>query len=550
MGYNQLCYGDNLEILRKYIKDESVDLCYIDPPFNSKRNYNQIYNNIGNENKAQAQAFVDTWTWDRNAELGLIEILANEKGLLSRQTVKLIAGLQEVLGKGTLLAYIISMTLRIAEIHRVLKPTGSFYLHCDQTASHYLKLVLDGIFCGNGGYIQSEIVWRRTTAHGNAKQGSKKFEINFDVIFSYTKSDDFTFNTIYEPFSDKQIKQQYNKIDEQGRQYRLVTPTAAKGGGDTSYEFNGVKPPKGRFWAYSKVKMQEMQDNGLLYFSASGQPYIKYYLEERLGVAVMSFWDDVKPMSPTSKERLGYPTQKPEALLERIIRASSNEDDVVLDCYCGCGTTIAVAERLNRKWIGCDITYQSISLIIKRLEDTYGKTCLENVVLNGVPKDMAGARALANKKDDRLRKEFEKWALLTYSNNRAIINEKKGADKCIDGIAFMLESTEKTREVILSVKSGKIGVAQVRDLRGVIERENAVIGVLICLEEPTSEMLKECKMAGVYENPFFGTFNVLECVTIQEILNGKILKLPSLAVLKSAQYKGKNTDTNLFEELE
>lgn len=411
---NELYYGDNLDVLRRKIAPESIDLCYIDPPFNSKRNYFQIYNNQGGEDRAQAQAFVDTWNWGDEAIEGLEYILDLERlnpragdTRWTEQTVELIRGLEKVLGKGSLLAYLVHMTLRIVEIHRVLKPTGSFYLHCDPTASHYLKLVMDAVFCGQGGDFQSEIVWRRTTAHGNAKQGAKRFETNYDSIFFYSKSQNFNFNMQYEPFSDAQIKQKYSKIDENGRQYRLVTPSAAKGGGDTSYEFQGVFPPKGRFWAYSRKKMDEFLENGLLYFSNTGQPYIKYYLDERPGVAVMSFWGDVKPMSPTSKERLGYPTQKPEALLERIIKASSNEGDTVLDAYCGCGTTVAVAQHLKRRWIGIDITYQSISLILKRLQDRYPDEwpAIEaNLKLDGVPRDLESAIALANRKDDKTRK--------------------------------------------------------------------------------------------------------------------------------------------------
>jgi DNA modification methylase len=380
MAKNRLFYGDNLEVMRRYIPDKSVDLCYIDPPFNSNRNYNQIYNNLGKED--QAQAFMDTWKWDDSANLELDEIITNHNNQFTTQTIDLIVGLTKVLGKGSLLAYLVSMTLRIVEIHRVLKSTGSFYLHCDSTANHYLKLILDAIFCSHKGLYQSEIVWRRTTAHGNAKQGAKKFEINFDTIFFYSKSNQYTFNTIYRPFEDQQIEKQYNKIDEYGRRYRLVTPTAAKGGGDTEYEFHGVKPPQGRFWAYSKENMETFYQEGKLYFSNSGQPYIKYYLDERPGVAIMSFWDDIKPMSPTSKERLGYPTQKPEALLERIIQASSNKGDIILDAYCGCGTSLIVAERLGRNWIGIDNNKQCIPLILKRFEDNFSQDIVDKIELN------------------------------------------------------------------------------------------------------------------------------------------------------------------------
>ncbi len=534
---NKLFYGDNLEVLRRYIKDESVDLCYIDPPFNSKRNYNQIYNNIGQEDKAQAQAFIDTWTWDDRANQGLLEIQENYLGHFTSQSIDLINGLIPVLKKGELLAYLVAMTLRIAEIHRVLKSTGSFYLHCDSTASHYLKLVLDAIFCANKGLYLSEIVWRRTTAHGNAKQGTKKFEINFDTIFLYSKSNKYTFNTVYEPFKEEQIKQQYNKIDENGRKYRLVTPTAAKGGGDTSYDFHGVKPPQGRFWAYSKNNMEKFYQENKLYFSSSGQPYIKYYLDERPGVAVMSFWDDIKPMSPTSKERLGYPTQKPEAILERIIKASSNENDVILDAFLGGGTTLSIAQRLKRQWIGIDITYRSIGITLKRLQDSFGEEILDKIQLSGIPKDVESAKLLALKKDDRTRKEFETWAVLTYSNNRAIINDKKGKDQGIDGVAYF--QGEKTQEkIILQVKSGKVGAHDIRDLQGVLTLENAAIGIFITLQNPTKDMITTAKSAGIYQHKLYGQpLDKIQIVTIEEILEQqKRLDIKfSFEVLKSAE---------------
>ncbi|MDJ0505357.1 MAG: site-specific DNA-methyltransferase [Aphanizomenon sp.] len=545
---NQLYYGDNLEVLRRYIKDESVDLCYIDPPFNSKRNYNQIYNNIGAEDKAQAQAFIDTWEWDDHAIRGINEILINYHGLFTQQCIALITGLSNVLGKGSLLAYLVSMTLRITEIHRVLKPTGSFYLHCDPTASHYLKLILDAVFCSNKGIYQSEIVWKRTTAHGNAKQGSKKFEINFDIIFLYSKTNQYTFNTIYRPFQEDQLEQQYNKVDQNGRRYRLVTPTAAKGGGDTSYEFHGVQPPKGRFWAYSKENMEKFYEDNKLYFSSSGQPYIKYYLDERPGVAVMSFWDDIKPMSPTSKERLGYPTQKPESLLERIIKASSNENDIVLDAYCGCGTTVAVCQKLDRQWIGIDITYQSISLILKRLEDSFPGV-LKTIKLHGIPKDIESAKALANKTDDRTRKEFEKWAILTYTNNKAVINAKKGADKGIDGIVYFQGDKNDPEKIIFQVKSGKVKSGDIRDLLGTMTLESASLAIFITLEEPTKDMLKTAKSAGFYQSKYMShSCDKIQIVTIKEIIEDQQrlnIRL-SYEVLKSAE-KQKEVRVNQIE---
>ncbi|MFM6347790.1 MAG: DNA-methyltransferase, partial [Dolichospermum sp.] len=337
---NQLYYGDNLEVLRRYIKDDSVDLCYIDPPFNSKRNYNQIYNNIGAEGKAQAQAFIDTWEWDDHAIHGLDEILSNYHGRFTRQCISLINGLTDVLGKGSLLAYLISMTLRITEIHRVLKPTGSFYLHCDPTASHYLKLILDAIFCAQGGDFLNEIIWCYKDPSGKTIDYFRK---KHDVIFFYSKSKKHIFNA-------DSIRVEYGESTKQ--QIKNKTTSFGK--------------------------------------TVTGHPLGK----------IPEDWWTIPIINSQAKERLGYPTQKPEALLERIIKASSNENDIILDAYCGCGTTVAVAQKLNRQWIGIDITYQSISLILKRLEDSFGKEVLTNITLHGIPKDLESAIALAQKQDD------------------------------------------------------------------------------------------------------------------------------------------------------
>ncbi|MFM6269385.1 MAG: DNA-methyltransferase, partial [Dolichospermum sp.] len=403
---------------RKSIKDESVDLCYIDPPFNSKRNYNQIYNNIGQEDKAQAQAFIDTWTWDNHANHGLDEILSNYYGKFTRQCISLINGLTDVLGKGSLLAYLISMTLRITEIHRVLKPTGSFYLHCDPNASHYLKLILDAIFCGQGGDFINEIIWCYEIG---GRISRKSFGRRHDVILFYTKSKNYTFNwqNILQEWTEKG-KAKFRYEDEKGK-YRLmgkfIKDSPIKGHRDVSQEWEQTHPH-------------------LVY---------RHYLKE--GKMEVDYWN-ISPINQVSRERLGYPTQKPEALLERIIKASSNENDIILDAYCGCGTTVAVAQKLNRQWIGIDITYQSISLILKRLEDSFGKEVLTNITLHGIPKDLESAIALAQKQDDRTRKEFEKWAILTYSNNRAVINSKKGKDEGIDGTAYFNGDQGKQEKII------------------------------------------------------------------------------------------------------
>jgi len=511
---NKLYYGDNLEVLRKHVKDETVDLCYIDPPFNSKRNYNQIYNNIGKEDVAQAQAFVDTWTWNSIANEGFDEITSNKNGVFTKQSINLILGLEKVLGKGSLLSYLVSMTQRIAEIYRVLKPTGSFYLHCDPTASHYLKLVLDAIFCPQGGEFRNEIIWhyRRWT---NVQQ---QFQSMHDVILFYSKSNNSTFNFTEVDMSDSQKKK------------------VARG-----WDSNVISSDKGKYSqliVYNKEKYENAVKSGQI----NPEKYKNIVFRDKATVAASDVI--IMPsLNSQAKERLGYPTQKPEELLEKIIKASSNEGDVILDCYCGCGTTIAVAEKLKRNWIGIDITYQSISLIMKRLEDSFGKSVLENITLSGIPEDFESAVALANKQDDRVRKEFEKWIVLTYSNNRAIINDKKGGDGGIDGTAFILDYNDKQEQIfeqaIFSVKSNKtLSPTVIRDLFGTVEREKAAMGFLLTLY-PMPNLVKEAKKYGNYQNKMFGhTYPKITVVSVQDILEGKKMYLPtSVEVLKKAERK-------------
>lgn len=280
---------------------------------------------------------------------------------------------------------------------------------------------------------------------------------------------------------------------------------------------------------------------------------MKRYLDESKGVSLQDLWTDIDMLRGIhKKERLGYPTQKPEALLERIIKASSNEGDIILDAYCGCGTTIAVAEKLNRSWIGVDITYQSISLILRRL-DSFGKKSIENIQLNGIPKDMESAVALANKPDDRTRKEFEKWAVLTYSNNRAVINEKKGADKGIDAVAYFQGENDDTEKIIFQVKSGKVKSGDIRDLQGTITLQQAVIGIFITLQPPTKDMIQTAKMAGIYQSRFYTKqiIDKIQIVTIQEILEEKKridIRL-MFEVLKSAEKQRETQGTQISLEL-
>lgn len=527
---NHLFYGDNLDVLRRKIASESVDLCYIDPPFNSKRNYFQIYNNQGSEDRAQAQAFVDTWNWGDEAIDGLDYILSIDRlnpragdTRWTEQTVELLRGLEKVLGRGSLLAYLVHMTLRIVEIHRVLKPTGSFYLHCDPTASHYLKLVLDAVFCGQGGDFVNEIIWKRYGAHNDVGQGSKHYGRVSDTLLFYSKSLSRTWTQLFMPLDSAYIESTYRQVDDNGRRY-TTTPMTGPGGaekGNPVFEWNGHT----RAWRYSLETVQRLHDEGKLHYSKTGYARQKLFLEDSKGVPVQNIWSDVPALVGSNSERMGYPTQKPEALLERIIKASSNEGDTIFDAYCGCGTTVAVAQRLGRRWIGIDITYQSIALILKRFRDSYEKAGTwpdveANIALDGVPRDLESAMALANKKDDKTRKEFEKWAILSFSDNQARINEKKGADGGIDGIAYFLIDKDTNGKAIFQVKSRPGTRADLATLNSDRLREKAEFGFLICTGLPTKAMRDEIAEAGKYRHPLLNREDDrLQVITVAELFD-------------------------------
>jgi site-specific DNA-methyltransferase (adenine-specific) len=573
---NTLYYGDNLEILRSgKIKPESVDLCYIDPPFNSKRNYNQIYNNMGKEDRAQAQAFIDTWIWDDRAAQGFEEIIGNVEGRFQPQTVELIKGLRNVLNEGSLLAYLVSITLRVVELHRALKDTGTFFLHCDPTASHYLKLVLDGIFCANRlGDFKNEIIWRRTGSH-NAR---RSFGPIHDVIFFYAKTNEHYFRIVKRPYMLGHVKSRYT-YDETVGKYKFTSGGNVLTGsgatdGDSGRPWRGFDPSaKHRHWAIPGFlaeqmgedfqelsvleKLDALYDAGLIDIDEeSAWPTPVRYLKADSGSPIQDIWafqpytektvygtdkgidTDVMWLGPTDPERLGYQTQKPLGLLERIIRSACPPGGTVLDAYCGCGTTLDVAQKLNLPWIGIDITYQSISLVLRRLERRYSISCIKNIKQDGIPKDMASAYALAHKKDDRLRKEFEKWAVLTYTNNRAIINEKKGADAGIDARAYFMTGKKDNAKIIFQVKSGGVKRGDIATLHGDMEREQAALAVLITLEEPSRPMLSEAKAAGQYRHENMGrSYDRISIVTVKKIVEGgKRLEIPmSLEVIKAAQ---------------
>ena len=522
---NRLYYGDNLDVLRdtEAFPNACVDLIYLDPPFNSKRDYAVLFKSPqGQESEAQITAFEDTWHWGKQAEREFDEILHQP----NTDVAELMKALRGFLGENDMMAYLVMMANRLLELHRVLKPTGSLYLHCDPTASHYLKVVLDGVF-GKTNY-RSEISWKRSSAHNDAKQGRKLPGNIRDIIFFYTKSDEWTWNWQYTAYDESYVADFYKYVDEKtGRRYRLGDLTAAKPGGDVSYEFHGTRPYKGRYWAYSRENMEKYLAEGRLYFPKSGgTPSYKRYLDEMPGVPLQNAWDDIRPVQPD--EYLGYPTQKPVALLERIISSSSNEGDVVLDPFCGCGTAVHAAQKLRRRWLGIDITCLAISLIEKRLKKAF-KTGLEFEV-HGTPKDLESARDFAK----RDKYQFQWWAV-SLVEAQPFQGKKKGADGGIDGIKFFGDYEQKDEKlskgsqpvhknckIVVSVKGGEnLKADDVRALNHVREREGAEIALLISLAEPTKWMIADAATAGFYQDGAGRKFPRVQLLTIEGLLAGK-----------------------------
>lgn len=512
---NALYYGDNLQVLRENIADESVDLIYLDPPFNSKRDYNLLFKSPkGQASEAQIEAFEDTWHWNEQAEREFDELLHQP----NTDVAEMMKALRAFLGENDMMAYLTMMANRLLQLHRVLKPTGSLYLHCDPTASHYLKIVLDGVF-GKENF-SNEVIWKRTTTKNDYKQGAVNWPRVHDVILMYHRSTEAAresgkFHQTFEDYDEKTIETFYNFKDADGRRYRLSDLTAPGQGtrGHPQYEFKGVT----RFWRYNKEKMEKLDAEGRIQFRPNGGvPRLKVYLDEAPGIATGDVWVDVRGMHNLGHEMLGYPTQKPLALLERIIQASSNEGDVVLDPFCGCGTAVHAAQKLNRKWIGIDITHLAISLIEKRLKDAF-KTGLQ-FEIHGTPKDLEAARDLAK----RDKYQFQWWAV-SLVEAQPFQGKKKGADTGIDGVKFFRDlDKHDVRKIVVSVKGGEhLKADDVRSLMAVREREAADIGIFISLEEPTKGMVKDAATAGFYESPNGKKFPRVQLLTIGDLLEGK-----------------------------
>ncbi|MBZ4557639.1 restriction endonuclease subunit M [Mycobacterium avium subsp. hominissuis] len=456
MDKNQLYYGDNLEVLKQYVKDESVDLVYLDPPFNSNRDYTAIFakDRPEDEAKAQIEAFEDTWVWTPETERQYNDFLSSTPGIV----VDTLSAFRTMLGENSAMAYLVNMTPRLLELHRVLKPSGSLFLHCDPTMSHYLKILLDAIFARPGGFV-NEVIWSYKSGGASKKHFSRKH----DTLLFYAKD-------------LKKKKFNVLKMKSYNRDFK-------------PYRFKGVEEFQDEIGWYTMVNMTDV-------------------------------WP-IDMVGRTSSERLGYPTQKPVALVKRVIEATTDPGDVVLDPFCGCGTTVDAAQRLGRRWIGIDITYIAIDLITKRLIHTFGPSIMDSIEIYGIPRDLGAARALfAHSPFD-----FERWAVSMVG---AEPNQKQVGDRGVDGVARFPLGGGKYGRVLVSVKGGKtLNPGMVRDLAGTIESQNAQMGILITMEPPTRGVIQAVNVGGTYTHPGNGqVYPKLQVISVPELLDGKKPQVP------------------------
>jgi DNA modification methylase len=506
---NRLYYGDNLEVLRRHVDDESVDLVYLDPPFNSNANYNVLFaERDGTEAASQIKAFEDTWRWDASAARAFEEVV--EAGGRASQAMQ---AFRTLMPESDMLAYLAMMAPRLVELRRVLKPSGSLYLHCDPTASHYLRMLMDAVFGGQN--FRNEIIWKRTSAHSSAR----RYGPVHDVILFYGASSEMKWVGGNQEYGEDYRRQRFKRGGDTPWKDADLTGSGIRHG-ETGQVWRGFDvTAKGRHWSVPPSELDKMDAEGRIYWpkKKGGWPRGKVLLNDAKGVPLQDVWTDIFPINSQAQERLGYPTQKPEALLERIVAASSDEGDLVLDPFCGCGTSIAAAQKLNRRWIGIDVTNLAITLIRSRLADAFGGKIEYEVV--GEPVSLPDATKLAQ--DDPY--QFQWWALGLVDARP--VEQKKGADKGIDGRIYFHTGDTKTHQIVISVKAGHVSVSHVRDLRGVLDREQAAIGVLISLEEPTAPMRKEAASAGFYTSPW-GKHPRLQLLTIDGLLTGGRIDRP------------------------
>ncbi|MFI2666698.1 DNA methyltransferase [Micromonospora carbonacea] len=512
---NKLYYGDNLEVLREHIPSESIDLIYLDPPFNSAKSYNVLFKEkSGNEAQAQIEAFDDTWTWSHDAEALFAELM---QGGASNKVKDALEALRKLLGDNDVLAYLVMMTARLVELHRVLKSSGSLVLHCDPTASHYLKVILDAIF-GADRFL-NEIIWRRAAVKGDARN---RFGRNHDVLLFYAAGSNPTFNRLTSEHGPE-YRARFRFDDGDGRgPYRdgpLDSPSPRP---NLTYVYKGYPPPKNG-WRVSIEEMERLDAENRLMFPKKSDARIarKLYLQEQPGVPMGDVWSDIPPINSQAAERLGYPTQKPLSLLERVVSAASNPGDLVLDPFAGCGTAIDAAQKLGRRWAGIDVTTLAVDLIDARLRHTYGEAIRETYEILGIPRDLAGAQALFKRSPF----EFERWCVMTIDGQP---NDKQVADKGIDGvIRFPIDAKGNSDRVLVSVKGGATNPSHVRDLVGTVQSQRAAMGVFICMQKPTKAMVEAANHSGLYAHPGNNQkYPKVQLITVQELLDDKRPTLP------------------------
>lgn len=524
---NRLYYGDNLQVLREHVEPASVDLVYLDPPFNSNRSYNVLFKSqAGVEAQAQIEAFDDTWHWTQQTEELYASIIAGGAPIKVSEAVE---AMHSLVGPNDVLAYLVMMSARLIELHKTLKSTGALYLHCDPTASHYLKIILDAIFGPQN--FRSEIIWKRSHAHS----GGNRFGPIHDTILFYAASEQHQCVPVRLPYSDEYVSQFFRFADPDGRQYRstILTGSGTRNG-DSGLPWREVNPTdSGRHWAvpgYLRSLFEEpipttvqqaldrLDEMGRILWpkKEQGVPSLKQYIDDMEGVEAQDIWSDIPPIGARAAERLGYPTQKPIALLERIIQSSSQVGDTVLDPFCGCGTAVDAAQNLGRKWIGIDITYLAIDLIRKRLQHSYGPDFENQYSVRGIPTDTQGATALFEENPF----DFERWAVSLVNGEP---NQKQVGDKGIDGRIRFQSGRSEYGTVIVSVKGGThINPAMVRDLVGTVERQKAEMGLLITLAKPTRGMTDEADHSGTYSNEFTGnSFPKVQIISVEDLMGGK-----------------------------
>lgn len=492
---NKLWYGDNLTIMQEHLGKHSVDLIYLDPPFNSKQNYNLLYKTMtGKPVPEQVEAFCDTWEMDAQKEAiaRTMPVLMREAGVEDYYVDFWRLWMQALRQtQPHLLAYLIFMVQRLLHMKSILRPTGSIYLHCDPTASHYIKVMMDGIF-GHENF-QNEIIWKRTSAHSSAK----RYGPVHDVILFYSAGSKFTWNPTFGSYDPQYVDAFYTHRDDDGRAWRRSDLTGAGvRNGETGLEWRGIDvTAKGRHWAYVPSTLEKMDADGKIHWpkKAGGTPMMKRYLDEQKGVPLQDVWTDIKPIHNMAADRLGYPTQKPIELLDRIIQSSTNPGEVVFDPFAGCGTTIYSAVKNDRKWIGCDIAILSVKLVREVLTEKYRLVEGSNFVVDGIPTSVEGAQELFNHDPST----FQNWFVERVGG---FPMSRKSGDRGIDGRIYF-ETGDGLREMMIQVKGGKhVRPTDVRDLRGVLEREsNAELAGFLSIAPPTKAMLSEAAEAGTFQ---------------------------------------------------